>query len=59
MPNAARDCLRGDSHLCPRGLEHAFGEPYADSADGAVWPSMGAGTLAEQTAGAGRGGRGG
>ena len=43
------DCLRGDSHLCPRGLEHAFGEPYAESADGAVWPSMGAGTLAEQT----------
>jgi S-(hydroxymethyl)glutathione dehydrogenase/alcohol dehydrogenase len=43
------DCLRGDSQLCPRGLEHAFGEPYAVSADGAVWPSMGAGTLAEQT----------
>ena len=43
------DCLRGDSHLCPHGLEHAFGEPYAESADGAVWPSMGAGTLAEQT----------
>ena len=43
------DCLRGDSQLCPRGLEHAFGEPYAESADGAVWPSMGAGTLAEQT----------
>ncbi|KUI22727.1 hypothetical protein AU193_10510 [Mycobacterium sp. GA-1285] len=43
------DCLRGDSHLCPRGLEHAFGEPYAFGADGAVWPSMGAGTLAEQT----------
>ena len=43
------DCLRGDSQLCPRGLEHAFGEPYAESADGAVWPSMGAGTLAEET----------
>jgi S-(hydroxymethyl)glutathione dehydrogenase/alcohol dehydrogenase len=43
------DCLRGDSHLCPSGLQHAFGEPYASSADGAVWPSMGAGTLAEQT----------
>src|ERR1700730_2408570 len=42
-------CLRGVSQLCPRGLEHAFGEPYADSADGAVWPSMGAGTMAEQT----------
>ena len=43
------DCLRGDSHLCPSGLQHAFGEPYASGADGAVWPSMGAGTLAEQT----------
>ena len=43
------DCLRGDSQLCPRGLEHAFGEPYAESADGAVWPSMGVGTLADQT----------
>lgn len=43
------DCLRGDSQLCPHGLEHAFGQPYADSADGPVWPSMGAGTLAEQT----------
>ena len=42
------DCLRGDSQLCPSGLQHAFGEPYASSADGAVWPSMGAGTLAEQ-----------
>jgi S-(hydroxymethyl)glutathione dehydrogenase / alcohol dehydrogenase len=43
------DCLRGDSHLCPSGLQHAFGEPYASSPDGRVWPSMGAGTLAEQT----------
>jgi S-(hydroxymethyl)glutathione dehydrogenase / alcohol dehydrogenase len=43
------DCLRGDSHLCASGLAHAFGEPYASTADGAVWPSMGAGTLAEQT----------
>jgi S-(hydroxymethyl)glutathione dehydrogenase / alcohol dehydrogenase len=43
------DCLRGDSQLCPHGLAHAFGQPYADSADGPVWPSMGAGTLAEQT----------
>lgn len=43
------DCLRGDSHLCPSGLGHAFGEPYASGAGGAVWPSMGAGTLAEQT----------
>ena len=43
------DCLRGDSHLCPSGLAHAFGEPYASSAEGGVWPSMGAGTLAEET----------
>jgi S-(hydroxymethyl)glutathione dehydrogenase / alcohol dehydrogenase len=43
------DCLRGDSHLCPSGLQHAFAEPYASGADGPVWPSMGAGTLAEQT----------
>jgi S-(hydroxymethyl)glutathione dehydrogenase/alcohol dehydrogenase len=42
-------CLRGDSHLCPSGLTHAFGEPYASSAEGAVWASMGAGTLAEKT----------
>src|SRR5215213_2435529 len=42
-------CLRADAQLCPHGLEHAFGDPYADSVDGAVWPSMGAGTLAEQT----------
>ncbi|MGH3677188.1 MAG: Zn-dependent alcohol dehydrogenase [Mycobacterium sp.] len=43
------DCLRGDAQLCPHGLDHAFGVPYADSTDGSVWPSMGAGTLAEQT----------
>jgi S-(hydroxymethyl)glutathione dehydrogenase/alcohol dehydrogenase len=43
------DCLRGDSHLCPSGLLHAFGEPYAAGDEGQVWPSMGAGTLAEQT----------
>ena len=42
-------CLRGDAQLCPHGLDHAFGEPYAESASGPVWPSMGAGTLAEQT----------
>ncbi|MEO3761626.1 Zn-dependent alcohol dehydrogenase [Mycobacterium sp. B14F4] len=41
-------CLRGDSHLCPQGLQHAFAEPYASAAGGPVWPSMGAGTLAEQ-----------
>ena len=45
------DCLRGDTHLCPTGLMHAFGEPYGRTADGAVWPSMGAGTLAEETLG--------
>jgi S-(hydroxymethyl)glutathione dehydrogenase/alcohol dehydrogenase len=43
------DCLRGNSQLCPSGLAHAFGEPYASNADGGVWPSMGAGTLAEET----------
>lgn len=43
------DCLRGDSHLCTSGLKHAFGEAYAVGAEGGVWPSMGAGTLAEQT----------
>ncbi len=43
------DCLRGDPQLCPHGLDHAFGEPYAESGAGPVWPSMGAGTLAEQT----------
>jgi S-(hydroxymethyl)glutathione dehydrogenase / alcohol dehydrogenase len=42
-------CLRGDAQLCPHGLMHAFGEPYAESAAGPVWPAMGAGTLAEQT----------
>lgn len=42
-------CLRGDAQLCPHGLEHAFGEPYADATAGPVWPAMGAGTLAEET----------
>jgi S-(hydroxymethyl)glutathione dehydrogenase / alcohol dehydrogenase len=42
-------CLRGDVQLCPHGLDHAFGEPYAESAGGPLWPSMGTGTLAEQT----------
>jgi S-(hydroxymethyl)glutathione dehydrogenase / alcohol dehydrogenase len=46
---ACADCLRGDAQLCAHGLEHAFGEPYAHGAAGPVWPSMGAGTLAEQT----------
>ena len=44
-----RDCLRGDPQLCAHGLDHAFGVPYAASAAGSVWPSMGAGTLAEYT----------
>jgi S-(hydroxymethyl)glutathione dehydrogenase/alcohol dehydrogenase len=42
-------CLRGEAQLCPHGLGHAFGEPYAESAAGPVWPEMGAGTLAEDT----------
>jgi S-(hydroxymethyl)glutathione dehydrogenase/alcohol dehydrogenase len=42
-------CLRGEPELCPHGLKHAFGEPYAQSAAGPVWPEMGAGTLAEET----------
>ncbi|HZU47850.1 MAG TPA: alcohol dehydrogenase catalytic domain-containing protein, partial [Mycobacterium sp.] len=37
-------CLRGETHLCPQGIGHAFGEPYAESSSGPVWPSMGAGT---------------
>ncbi len=41
-------CLRGEAQLCPHGLSNAFGEPYGES-DGPVWPSMGTGTLAEQT----------
>jgi S-(hydroxymethyl)glutathione dehydrogenase/alcohol dehydrogenase len=46
---ACEQCLRGDSHLCAHGLDHAFGLPYAEGECGPVWPSMGAGTLAEQT----------
>ncbi|WP_099225242.1 Zn-dependent alcohol dehydrogenase [Mycobacterium persicum] len=42
-------CLRGETQLCPHGLKHAFGGPYADSPTGPVWPEMGAGTLAEET----------
>jgi S-(hydroxymethyl)glutathione dehydrogenase / alcohol dehydrogenase len=42
-------CLRGEPQLCVHGLDHAFGEPYAESAAGPVWPEMGAGTLAEHT----------
>jgi len=36
-------CLRGEAQLCPHGLNHAFGAPYAESADGPLWPSMGPG----------------
>jgi S-(hydroxymethyl)glutathione dehydrogenase/alcohol dehydrogenase len=42
-------CLRGEAQLCPNGLKHAFGAPYAESSIGPVWPEMGAGTLAEET----------
>ncbi|EUA00818.1 alcohol dehydrogenase GroES-like domain protein [Mycobacterium kansasii 824] len=42
-------CLRGETQLCPHGLKHAFGGPYAESPTGPVWPEMGAGTLAEET----------
>jgi len=42
-------CLRGEAQLCPHGLDHAFGQPYAEVSGSPVWPSMGAGTLAEQT----------
>jgi S-(hydroxymethyl)glutathione dehydrogenase / alcohol dehydrogenase len=42
-------CLRGEPQLCPHGLDHAFAAAYAEGANGPVWPSMGAGTLAEQT----------
>ncbi|MBV8966726.1 MAG: alcohol dehydrogenase catalytic domain-containing protein [Mycobacteriaceae bacterium] len=42
-------CLRDEAQLCPHGLDHAFGEPYAQSAHGPLWPAMGTGTLAEQT----------
>jgi S-(hydroxymethyl)glutathione dehydrogenase/alcohol dehydrogenase len=46
---SCKHCLRGEAHLCPQGIAHAFGEPYAESAAGPVWPSMGAATLAERT----------
>ena len=42
-------CLRGAAYLCVRGLDHGFGEPYAEGAAGPVWPAMGCGTLAEET----------
>ena len=42
-------CLRGEAQLCLRGFDHAYGESYAESAAGPVWPGMGVGALAEQT----------
>lgn len=41
-------CLRGEAHLCVHGYDHAYGDPYAESAGGPVWPGMGVGSLAEQ-----------
>jgi S-(hydroxymethyl)glutathione dehydrogenase / alcohol dehydrogenase len=42
-------CLRGETQLCLHGYDHAYGDPYAESAAGPVWPGMGVGSLAEQT----------
>ena len=42
-------CLRGAAHLCVHGLDHGFGDPYAEGPSGPVWPAMGCGTLAEET----------
>lgn len=42
-------CLRGAAHLCVHGLDHGFGDAYAEGATGPVWPAMGCGTLAEET----------
>ena len=42
-------CLRGAAHLCVHGLDHGFGDAYADGPSGPVWPAMGCGTLAEET----------
>ena len=42
-------CLRGAAHLCVHGLDHGFGDPYAEGPTGPVWPAMGCGTLAEET----------
>ncbi len=41
-------CLRGESQLCVHAYDHAYGDPYADSA-GPVWPGLGVGSLAEET----------
>src|SRR5205085_95966 len=42
-------CLRAEPYLCVHGLDHGFGEPYADGPGGPVWPAMGCGTLGEET----------
>jgi S-(hydroxymethyl)glutathione dehydrogenase / alcohol dehydrogenase len=42
-------CLRGEAQLCLHGYDHAYGDPYAESAAGPVWPGLGVGSLAEQT----------
>jgi S-(hydroxymethyl)glutathione dehydrogenase / alcohol dehydrogenase len=42
-------CLRGDAQLCDHAYDHAYGDPYANSAAGPVWPGMGVGSLAEET----------
>lgn len=42
-------CLRGEAQLCVHGYDHAYGEPYAQSASGPVWPALGVGSLAEET----------
>jgi len=46
---ACPHCLRGEPYLCVHGLDHGFADPYAESADGPVWPAMGCGTLGEET----------
>lgn len=42
-------CLRGEAQLCVHGYDHAYGDPYAQSAADRVWPGMGVGSLAEET----------
>jgi S-(hydroxymethyl)glutathione dehydrogenase / alcohol dehydrogenase len=42
-------CLRGEAQLCVHGYDHAYGDSYAESAAGPVWPGMGVGSLAEET----------
>lgn len=46
---ACPHCLRGEAQLCLHGFDHAYGESYAESSAGPVWPGMGVGALAEQT----------